>query len=365
MSAFGIVSPFAYPAPYVSELALAMDSREDSHVDTTHQGHNLSEHDNLDALASSSPVPLSAQSWHEAPATHLEAAAQPEQSWLSGTGHPQDESFLTVCVNYLDPCEGWQSYDCSANSWSAMNTCNRSSAHSSIHVPDAAFGRPPSLPPLMPPSRREIESNSLSPPTYQALPVGYLGLMPPAEISPTTTCSPTTISPSSLSLQVSPTPSPSFSPCAFPLPLRRSGTQPRRNAQVSREDFKAKLYPFPKWERWDCPFCGRDQPGARKPDFRRHLATHCAEGWAVLVELGFVTRLATASKKGTVVCRGPVSLGVANNAEEPRTVECGCQKVFSRRDALLRHLRAVCPPPSTEKRAAPSASDPSKTQSGM
>ncbi|KAI0642223.1 hypothetical protein C8Q79DRAFT_929224 [Trametes meyenii] len=103
----------------------------------------------------------------------------------------------------------------------------------------------------------------------------------------------------------------------------------RRNTAVS-----PATTPIQRADRWKCPYCPYVQQSHRSPDLKRHIATH--------------TR---STEEALWVCCG-VPLIDAREAgvpeamakEEPFEYEGmfmvgGCRKVFSRRDALSRHLR--------------------------
>ncbi|KAI9066073.1 hypothetical protein FKP32DRAFT_1566610, partial [Trametes sanguinea] len=87
---------------------------------------------------------------------------------------------------------------------------------------------------------------------------------------------------------------------------------------------------------WQCPYCPWVQKTRRSPDLKRHIATH--------------TRSNNADEADWVCCGLPFADAVAQGvslqavAGDGRTyagqaMVGGCGKVFSRRDALKRHLR--------------------------
>ncbi|KAI0362355.1 hypothetical protein OH77DRAFT_1388223 [Trametes cingulata] len=107
---------------------------------------------------------------------------------------------------------------------------------------------------------------------------------------------------------------------------------PRRNAVVSPESSPSSSSTNP----WKCPYCPYVQGKKRSPDLKRHIATH--------------TRPTRTDKALWVCCGVPIidaqecRLPTEVLLEEPFLYEGlymvgGCRKVFSRRDALSRHLR--------------------------
>ncbi|KAH9917130.1 uncharacterized protein BXZ73DRAFT_53405 [Epithele typhae] len=85
---------------------------------------------------------------------------------------------------------------------------------------------------------------------------------------------------------------------------------------------------------WKCPYCPFVQASRRKPDLRRHVATHTG-----------------GSMPPQWLCAGVPLSQAAEKGLDPREMDVysldgremlgGCLKAFSRRDALLRHLRAT------------------------
>ncbi|KAI0329286.1 hypothetical protein GY45DRAFT_883801 [Cubamyces sp. BRFM 1775] len=114
-------------------------------------------------------------------------------------------------------------------------------------------------------------------------------------------------------------------------------TTPRRNTRVAT----ARAHPVPgpssalfAADRWTCPHCGYIQANRRKPDLRRHIATHTttAEDWVCcgvpLFDAELTKELPPAAlQKDPVIYNGQLMVG-------------GCNKSFSRPDALKRHLHA-------------------------
>ncbi|KAI0671926.1 hypothetical protein C8Q78DRAFT_1153541 [Trametes maxima] len=110
---------------------------------------------------------------------------------------------------------------------------------------------------------------------------------------------------------------------------------PRRNATVSSASPAPSVDPL---NRWKCPYCTWVQDTKRGPDLRRHIETH--------------TRPPPGeTDKANWVCCG-IPAGVAEEVGVPKEVRemtsfkyqgmlfvGGCEKVFSRKDALARHLR--------------------------
>ena len=135
----------------------------------------------------------------------------------------------------------------------------------------------------------------------------------------------------------------SFSPPPYPLPfLEPQPTKSshliaytRRNAPALPSD----TTPSPvarRRNRWACPHCPYVQHNRRAPDFKRHLKTHTHGADVALW-----------------VCCGvyaPDAMDHGVPAEVLRQGEIiefdglqmigGCRKTFSRRDALIRHLKA-------------------------
>ncbi|KAI8978711.1 hypothetical protein BD414DRAFT_421653 [Trametes punicea] len=93
---------------------------------------------------------------------------------------------------------------------------------------------------------------------------------------------------------------------------------------------------------WKCPFCDYVQAKERTPDLRRHIATHCAQA-ALLQDAD------SSSDSGMQLrcCGVPLHMAKAYGVTDTSKllvldgVETvgGCGMTFSRRDALLRHLR--------------------------
>ncbi|KAI9062491.1 hypothetical protein FKP32DRAFT_1758677 [Trametes sanguinea] len=89
---------------------------------------------------------------------------------------------------------------------------------------------------------------------------------------------------------------------------------------------------------WNCPYCSHVQSNRRSPDFKRHIETHtrpCAPDAALWVCCG-VPLIDAREEYGvpeTVLAGEPF-------VYEGMFMVGGCRRVFSRRDALSRHLRA-------------------------
>ncbi|KAI0372867.1 hypothetical protein BV20DRAFT_1050297 [Pilatotrama ljubarskyi] len=110
---------------------------------------------------------------------------------------------------------------------------------------------------------------------------------------------------------------------------------PRRNAVVSPATSTSPLGWLPT-NPWKCPYCSYVQRKKRSPDLKRHIATH--------------TRPTNTDEALWVCCGVPLidaqecRVPTAVLLEEPFLYEGlymvgGCRKVFSRKDALRRHLR--------------------------
>ncbi|KAI0636765.1 hypothetical protein C8Q77DRAFT_1206944 [Trametes polyzona] len=130
-----------------------------------------------------------------------------------------------------------------------------------------------------------------------------------------------------------PTPSPNPSPSGSSLELVPSS---RRNAVVSSPAHVTSSQGAAP-NKWKCPYCPYVQKKKRSPDLKRHIETH--------------TRPAATEQARWVCCGVPISDARAQGVPEatlagpPFEYEGllfvgGCGKVFSRRDALSRHLRA-------------------------
>ncbi|KAI0648910.1 hypothetical protein C8Q79DRAFT_1085317 [Trametes meyenii] len=91
-------------------------------------------------------------------------------------------------------------------------------------------------------------------------------------------------------------------------------------------------------DRWKCPYCPWVQHSKRSPDLKRHIETH-------------IRPPPGETEKANWVCCG-VPVGVAEGMGVPKEMRemppleyqgmrfvGGCEKVFSRKDALARHLR--------------------------
>lgn len=136
-------------------------------------------------------------------------------------------------------------------------------------------------------------------------------------------CSRSPSNSSSTSSGYSPRPSPSTRPrptAPIPRDNRLKRTRPR-HAQLATPLDPEKLRNF------TCEVCGYVQRNQRKPDFKRHLQTH--------------TR--SLEKDKWVCCGVPEEYTGTSNIIKPimyegRMMVGGCFKVFSRRDALKRHL---------------------------
>ncbi|CDO69342.1 hypothetical protein BN946_scf184746.g23 [Trametes cinnabarina] len=107
----------------------------------------------------------------------------------------------------------------------------------------------------------------------------------------------------------------------------------RRNAAVSPS---ARIPPRVS-DCWKCPYCPYIQTSRRSPDLKRHIETHTrpfAPDAALWVCCGVPL----------IDARGECGVPEKVLAEEPFVytgtfMAGGCRKVFSRRDALSRHLR--------------------------
>ncbi|KAI0671934.1 hypothetical protein C8Q78DRAFT_1031487 [Trametes maxima] len=110
---------------------------------------------------------------------------------------------------------------------------------------------------------------------------------------------------------------------------------PQRNAAVSSASPAPAVDPL---NRWKCPYCTWVQDTKRGPDLRRHIETHTRPPHGE-------------TDKANWVCCG-VPVGVAEEVGVPKEMRemtpfkyqgmffvGGCEKVFSRKDALARHLR--------------------------
>ncbi|KAL7279349.1 hypothetical protein ACG7TL_007190 [Trametes sanguinea] len=107
----------------------------------------------------------------------------------------------------------------------------------------------------------------------------------------------------------------------------------RRNAPATAA---AYLSPAPSNDPWQCPYCPWIQKSKRSPDLKRHIKTHL--------------RPEHLDEPEWICCGVPLvdahakNLPTAVTLEEPfayagEAMVGGCRKVFSRRDALMRHLR--------------------------
>ncbi|KAI0675782.1 hypothetical protein C8Q78DRAFT_963049, partial [Trametes maxima] len=92
--------------------------------------------------------------------------------------------------------------------------------------------------------------------------------------------------------------------------------------------------PAPSADRWKCPYCPYVQHNHRSPDLKRHIATHTRPTEDALWVCCGVP-LIDAREAGV-----PVEMTKEELFEyEGMFMVGGCRKVFSRRDALSRHLR--------------------------
>ncbi|KAH9893422.1 hypothetical protein C8Q73DRAFT_761353 [Cubamyces lactineus] len=177
--------------------------------------------------------------------------------------------------------------------------------------------------PVDPPSPPKSTGTRKSARTRHRAPSPY---SPPS--SPLSLSSPSASSSSSFPSSSSPSP---FSRDASP-PKLVSST--RRNVPASY--FTVAPPPVSRSNKWKCPYCAYTQTNRRSPDLKRHIQTHTrGEDEALWVCCG-VPLIDAQEEHG-------VPEAVA--AKEPFEYEGmfmvgGCRKVFSRRDALKRHLRA-------------------------
>ncbi|EJF56896.1 hypothetical protein DICSQDRAFT_92996 [Dichomitus squalens LYAD-421 SS1] len=143
--------------------------------------------------------------------------------------------------------------------------------------------------------------------------------------------------------RASPTAQPTSSSSACPSPVAESypGTSPRlvastrRNAPVSSPNASSSSAPI-RTNRWACPHCPYVQHNRRSPDLKRHIETHT---------LG--------ADVAMWVCCGVYALDALDQGVPVEVVRQsqivdfggvpmigGCMKTFSRKDALIRHLKA-------------------------
>ncbi|KAI0372628.1 hypothetical protein BV20DRAFT_990806 [Pilatotrama ljubarskyi] len=103
----------------------------------------------------------------------------------------------------------------------------------------------------------------------------------------------------------------------------------RRNTAVT-----PSTRPTPRANRWKCPYCSYVQRNKRSPDLKRHVQTHTRPTNEPLWVCCGVP-LIDASEHGV-----PANLLLEPPFEyEGMFMVGGCRKVFSRKDALTRHLR--------------------------
>ncbi|KAI0664268.1 hypothetical protein C8Q70DRAFT_1117682 [Cubamyces menziesii] len=144
----------------------------------------------------------------------------------------------------------------------------------------------------------------------------------------------TTSTSSSSSSPSSSSPSPSSPPSYDPYPLQLLSST-RRNEIV----YCSTLVPPPasRTNKWKCPYCSYTQTNRRSPDLKRHIQTHTRGKHEAL----------------WVCCGVPLIDAEEEHGMPPEVVAAkepfeydgmfmvgGCRQVFSRRDALKRHLRA-------------------------
>ena len=126
----------------------------------------------------------------------------------------------------------------------------------------------------------------------------------------------------------SPSPYPSPSPGPYPRASSELIACRRRNAPAFSSTATSS-------NRWKCPHCPYVQRNRRSPDLKRHVETHTRDPHvAAWVCCG-------------VPAENAIDLGVPSEVVRDAplfdfggvTMIGGCRKVFSRRDALMRHLR--------------------------
>ncbi|RPD60289.1 hypothetical protein L226DRAFT_272619 [Lentinus tigrinus ALCF2SS1-7] len=198
---------------------------------------------------------------------------------------------------------------------------------------------------VYPPSASESYNMEATAPQDPLRDLEFLLGVGPYPVTTSTTDSVTPAPPEELSqLPTSSTPSRPGVPSPYPvLPLAgpsktRSNSPPstsvphisrRRNIHVS-----SSVVPVNEWA---CPHCPHVQHNQRKPDLRRHIATHTKP---------------TQSRNARWTCCGVPLTDVGKHEvpervlhEQPMVVHegvamvGGCLKTFTRKDALLRHLR--------------------------
>ncbi|KAL7279355.1 hypothetical protein ACG7TL_007196 [Trametes sanguinea] len=124
----------------------------------------------------------------------------------------------------------------------------------------------------------------------------------------------------------------SSSPSRDNSPRLVARTVARRNAPAP---LAAQHLRSPSTNRWECPYCPYVQTTRRSPDLKRHMKTHCPSG--------------TSDEAEWICCGVPLedaqAMGVPQEVLEEEVfvyggeaMVGGCRKVFSRRDALKRHL---------------------------
>ncbi|KAI0754072.1 hypothetical protein C8Q80DRAFT_1116906 [Daedaleopsis nitida] len=110
-------------------------------------------------------------------------------------------------------------------------------------------------------------------------------------------------------------------------------TTRRRNAAVPTP-YTPHLLP----NQWKCPYCTYVQKGRRKQDLRRHVATHTRPAHVAYWSCCGVP-LSQAAQAGVPEDRIANAEATATEFYEGECLVGGCGQVFSRRDALQRHLR--------------------------
>lgn len=136
--------------------------------------------------------------------------------------------------------------------------------------------------------------------------------------------------------------SPYWTPSPSPSPSTSSSSDSdasgRRSAQLRHTSARKKqVAPSPshlaqlsqRSPRWNCPECSYVQKNRRRPDLKRHIAGHYPKGKHVCCGVP----VAEAAQYGIT---GPALEDAAEWNGEMRVG--GCWMVFSRRDALIRHL---------------------------
>ena len=135
----------------------------------------------------------------------------------------------------------------------------------------------------------------------------------------------------------------SQSPSPYPVPLpepqtttsSRLVTYTRRNAPISQTDATSSSTAL-RTNRWACPHCPYVQYNRRTPDLKRHVKSH-AHGADVALWVCCGGYAPDAIQHG-------VPVDVIQQGEviefDGLPMIGGCRKTFSRRDALIRHLKA-------------------------